>query len=125
MDRIILKGMKFYGNHGVLAHEKELGQVFEVDVELSLDLKPAGASDDLNLSVSYADVFGAVEEVVTGRAMNLIEAVAERIATVILERFGTVREVGITLKKPSAPVMGAFEYMGVQITRGRAVKSFA
>ncbi|KJS03815.1 MAG: dienelactone hydrolase [Peptococcaceae bacterium BRH_c4a] len=119
MDKIIMKGMRFYGHHGVLPHERELGQIFEVDLELSLDLGPAGHMDDLSLTVSYADVFGLAEELVTGSPMNLIEAVAQRIADGVLEKFTPVRAVRVVLKKPSAPVQGVFDYMAAEITRVR------
>lgn len=119
MDRIRLKGMKFYGYHGDLPQERDLGQAFEVDIEIFMDLQPAGSKDDLNFSVNYVDVFQLVEKVVTGRPFSLIEAVAERIAILILERFIFVQVVKVTVKKPSAPVQGLFEYMSVEITRER------
>lgn len=119
MDSIIMKGMRFFGHHGVLAREKEQGQVFVVDLELFLDLKPAGDTDNLELTVSYAEVFDVVEEVVAGEPMNLIEAVAEQVAGKVLEKFRRVREVKVTLQKPQAPIQGAFEYMAVKIIRTR------
>lgn len=119
MDKIIMKGMRFFGRHGVLPQERELGQVFEVDVELFLDLEAAGENDDLGLTVNYADVFGLVEEVVTGRSFSLIETMAHRIATLILERFRPVEKVGVTVKKPSAPIQGSFQYMAAEIARTR------
>lgn len=119
MDKIIMKGMRFFGRHGVLPQERELGQVFEVDVELSLDLGPAGLKDDMSLTVSYADVFGLVEEVVTGKPYSLIEAVAQRIAGLVLERFGLVQAVRVTVKKPLAPIQGMYEYMAAEIFRER------
>ncbi|MFZ5633958.1 MAG: dihydroneopterin aldolase [Bacillota bacterium] len=119
MDRIIMKGMRFFGRHGVLPQERDLGQVFEVDMELSLDLKPAGTRDDLGLTVSYADVFGAVEEVVAGGSVSLLETLAERIAALVLEKFSPVQAVKVTVKKPSAPIQGSFEYMAAEITRAR------
>ena len=45
MDKIFLKNLAFFGFHGVLQEEKNLGQKFFVDVELSLDLKEAGKSE--------------------------------------------------------------------------------
>ncbi|MCL6610481.1 MAG: dihydroneopterin aldolase [Peptococcaceae bacterium] len=119
MDKIIMKGMRFFGRHGVLPQERELGQVFEVDLEIYLDLEAAGATDDMNFTVSYADVFGLVEEVVAGRSCRLIEAVAGNIASLVLERFSRVKKVKVKVKKPSAPVQGLFEYMAVEITRSR------
>lgn len=116
MDKIVMCGMSFYGYHGVLPQERDLGQVFEVDVELYLDLRPAGESDDPELTVSYADVYEVVRRVVTGRPHNLIEAVAETIAVRLLDGF-PMREVLVRVKKPAAPVSGHFKYMGVEIRR--------
>lgn len=117
MDKIIMKGMKFYGRHGVLPQERELGQRFEVDLELYLELGPAGRTDDLNSTVSYADVYNAVEKMVTGPSFKLIEAVAEQIASDILKTF-PVRGVKVRVQKPGAPVPGSFDYMAVEIERG-------
>ncbi|WP_151191945.1 dihydroneopterin aldolase [Desulfotomaculum copahuensis] len=118
MDRIILKGMQFYGRHGVLPAEQELGQRFEVDVEMTLNLRPAGRTDDLEKTVSYADVYRLTEEIVTGPPCRLIEAVAEKIATAVLERFA-VQDVIVRVQKPGAPLPGRFDYMAVQIERRR------
>src|ERR687893_2894426 len=55
-DRILLEGMVFHGRHGTLPAERELGQPFVVDLELRLDLRPAGLSDDLARTVDYGEV---------------------------------------------------------------------
>lgn len=120
MDKIILKGMKFFGRHGVLPQERELGQRFEVDLELFLELGAAGMNDDLNNTVSYADVYAAVEKVLTGRPYKLIEAVAERIASNIMKSF-PVHGVRVRVEKPGAPVPGCFDYMAVEIMREREI----
>lgn len=119
MDKIIMRGMRFFGFHGVLPQEKELGQTFEVDVELFLDLEKAGQYDSVEDTVSYADVFEVVEQVITGSPLNLIEAVARRIADEVLGRFCLVEKISVVVKKPSAPIKGEFDYMGVEISRQR------
>ena len=115
-----MKEMSFFGYHGVLSQERDLGQTFLVDVELSLDLRSAGESDDPEMTVSYADVYEVVRRVVTGRPCYLIEAVAERIADRLLNSF-LLREVLVRVKKPGAPVPGHFDYMGVEIKRSREI----
>src|SRR5918995_2005098 len=84
-DRILLEGMIFYGNHGTLPAERELGQPFVVDIELHLDLKPAGLSDDLAQTVDYSEVHRRAKGLVERPSLNLTEAVAERIAAAILQ----------------------------------------
>lgn len=56
-DRLILRGLKFHGYHGVHLREKETGQMFLVDVDAWLDLRAAGKSDDLTDSVSYTAIY--------------------------------------------------------------------
>lgn len=111
--------MKFFGYHGVLPEEQRLGQRFEVDLELSLDLRPAGEADNPELTVSYADVFTTVEQVVTGPPQKLLESVAETISRRVLQQYPAIDEVKVTLKKPGAPIRGQFDYMAVTIHRQR------
>lgn len=118
-DKIILKGMQFFGYHGVLEEERRLGQRFTVDMELVLDLQPAGQQDDLTLSISYAEVFKTVEAVVTGQPFRLLEALAESISQRVLEQYQPVTEVLVKVEKPGAPIPGNFAYMAVEITRQR------
>lgn len=118
MDRIVVKGMEFYGRHGVLAAERELGQRFRVDVEMRLDLQPAGVSDDLRLTVDYSLVYKLVEKVITGQPRQLLETLAEQIAGEILAGF-PVQEVGVTVHKPQAPLGGSFTDVAVEVQRRR------
>jgi dihydroneopterin aldolase len=99
-DRILLEGMVFYGRHGTLPAERELGQPFVVDVELHLDLRPAGLSDDLTQTVDYGEVHRRTQEIVEGQPVNLTETVAERIAAVILENYPAVEAVQVKVAKP-------------------------
>lgn len=116
MDKIILRDMEFFGYHGLLPEETRLGQTFLVDLELYLDLRTAGKSDNRDHTVNYAEVFELVKKIVEGPPRKLIEAVAEDIATAVLEQF-FVQQVAVKVKKPSAPVPGHFAYMAVEITR--------
>jgi dihydroneopterin aldolase len=99
-DRILLEGMVFHGRHGTLSAERELGQPFVVDVELRLDLRPAGLSDDLAQTVDYGEVHRQAREIVEGSPVNLTETVAERIATTILEDHPSVEAVRVKVAKP-------------------------
>src|SRR5918995_722362 len=99
-DRILLEGMIFYGNHGTLPSERELGQPFVVDIELYLDLQPAGLSDDLAQTVDYSEVHRRAKGIVEGPPVNLTEAVAERIALAILEDHALVETVRVKVAKP-------------------------
>ena len=99
-DRISLEGMVFHGRHGTLPAERELGQPFVVDVELRLNLRPAGLSDDLAQTVDYGEIHRLAREIVEGEPVNLTETLAERIAATILEDHPPVEAVRVKVAKP-------------------------
>lgn len=119
LDRIIMKDMAFFGYHGVMAEESVLGQKFFISAELFLDLKAAGETDDLNKTISYAEVYNRIKNIVENKRYQLLEALSENIAAEIIKDFSLVEGVTIEVKKPEAPVPGIFDYMAVKITRTR------
>jgi dihydroneopterin aldolase len=100
-DRILLEGMIFHGRHGTLPAERELGQPFVVDIELRLDLQPAGLSDDLTRTVDYSEVHRQAKEIVEGPPVSLTETVAERIAGAIMENYLEVQAIRVKVAKPN------------------------
>ena len=117
-DRIALKGISAKGFHGVLDFEKRDGQTFVVDVEMEVDLALAGTSDDLVVTVNYAEVAGDIVELIEGESLDLIEALADRIATKVLTR-PLVEAVVVTVHKPQAPVGHPFTDVAVSVERLR------
>jgi 7,8-dihydroneopterin aldolase/epimerase/oxygenase len=119
-DAILLRGLGFYGYHGVHQQETELGQRFLVDIVAHCDLRPAGRSDDIEQTVSYSDLHAIAREVVEGPPCRLIETVAERIAGRILMDCPRIDAVEIEIRKPAAPITtGAIDFAGVRIVRHR------
>lgn len=117
-DKIIIKGLVFYGHHGVSEKERELGQKFFVDLEMKLDLKRAGESDDVGDTVDYKEVYRVIREHEKGKSFYLLEALAEDVARVVLERFN-VKEVVVRVRKPHVPIEGLVDYVACEITRSR------
>jgi dihydroneopterin aldolase/2-amino-4-hydroxy-6-hydroxymethyldihydropteridine diphosphokinase len=117
-DRITLKGVSGKGFHGVLDVEKRDGQTFVVDVEMDVDLTQAGTSDDLVDTVNYAEVATDVVALIEGESLDLIEALADRIAAKVLTR-PLVESVVVTVHKPQAPVGHPFTDVAVTVERVR------
>lgn len=115
-DKIMLKGMSFYGYHGVLPEEQVLGQEFIIDLEMMLDLRPAGRSDNLDQTVNYAEVYKLVNHITVNKRYKLIEALAEHIADQVLLNF-SIDGVKVKVSKPRPPVPGIYKSMAVEITR--------
>ncbi|ABB14115.1 dihydroneopterin aldolase [Carboxydothermus hydrogenoformans] len=119
MDKIVIKGVEFYAFHGVLPEEKALGQKFILDLELGIDLRDAGRSDDLSKTVSYKEVLDFTEEIVTKNRFDLIEALAEEVAGGILNKFSLIKEVMVRVHKPGAPLRQKLSDVYVEVKRGR------
>ncbi len=118
-DRVVLAGMVFQARHGVHEHERRVAQRFEVDVELALDLRPAGLADDLALTVDYSEVYERVRGVVESTSFRLIEALAEAIAAETLARY-PLDQVTVRVRKPEVRLGGPLEHTAVEITRARS-----
>ena len=118
-DRIVLANMLFQGRHGVYEWEQLTAQPFEVDVELMLNLQPAGIDDDLELSVDYGRVYDAVRQIVESTSFRLLEALAEAISHELLADFD-VTEVVVRVRKPEVRLDGPLDHAGVEIHRQRA-----
>ena len=117
-DAIELKGARFLGRHGVLPEEQVNTQPFVVDLRLFLDLSCAGKSDDLAQTVNYAEAHARVRRIVEEERFALIEALAEAIASDLLETY-PIRGLAVTVHKPSAPIEGIFDDIAVHIERRR------
>lgn len=114
-DVVRVLGMEFYAFHGSDAEEQVLGQRFEVDVEVHRDLRQAGETDDLNATINYREVYAAAAAAMDPPT-QLIETVAERIATDLLARF-TVDAVVVRVRKPSVPIGGVVRCSEVELHR--------
>lgn len=118
-DRIVLSNMVFQARHGVGDWEKVEAQRFEVDVELAVDVQPAGLEDDLAQTVDYRRVYAITKQVVESTTYNLIEALAEAIAHEVLGGHEPVREVVVRVRKPEVRLGGPLDHASVEIRRVR------
>lgn len=110
--------MRFMGRHGYYEHELVQPQPFEVDVELVLNLQPAGVDDDLTRTIDYGRVYEIVRQIVESTSFRLLEAIAEAISHELLARF-EVHEVSIRVRKPAVQLGGPLDHAAVEIWRRR------
>jgi dihydroneopterin aldolase len=119
-DRIEVRGLRVMGIHGVLAHERERAQPFEVDLDLVVDMTKAARSDDLADTVDYSAVVARAESIVAGpHSFQLLEALADAIATESLALDRRLRAVRVWVRKLDPPVPERVGSVGVSITRRR------
>jgi dihydroneopterin aldolase / 2-amino-4-hydroxy-6-hydroxymethyldihydropteridine diphosphokinase len=117
-DRVELRGLRARGRHGVLRAERELGQEFLADLVLHLDTRTAAVTDDLADAVDYSLVAADVHAVLAGEPVDLLEALAQRVAEAALAHPG-VAQVDVAVHKPQAPVGVPFEDVVVRVRRRR------
>lgn len=112
MDKITISGITGFGYHGVLEHERRDGQTFLVDLEVITNFDSAISSDDVRDTVNYAELAEIAHAAITGEPVNLIEKLANRIASDCLDIAG-VTAVTVTVHKPQAPIPVPFGNVSV------------
>jgi len=116
MDCIHLEGIRCYGYTGYLPEEQVLGQWFEVEVTLWLDLSMAGKSDAIEDTIDYRNIISTVQHLVKTSKFALVERLATAIAESILQVKG-VEQVKVRLSKPAAPIPDFGGKITIELTR--------
>jgi len=109
---ILLENLVFYANHGVFQQETIVGNIFYVDLKLHIDIEKAAKSDDLNDTVSYADIYADVKNEMMIPS-KLLEHAAYRIISRLKERYKEIECVEIKLSKRNPPVGGQMDCASV------------
>jgi len=112
----VLANMRFEGRHGYHDWELRTPQPFEVDVELVMNLQPAGVDDDLTKTVDYGRVYDIVRQIVESTSFRLLETIAEAISHEVLSAF-EIQEVGVRVRKPAVKLGGPLDHAAVEIWR--------
>ena len=118
-DTIFIHGLLVHAHHGVMAHEEKVGQRFTIDLELTIDLAPAGASDKLADTASYSAIVETATQAFTRQSHRLVEAAAASVADAVLAAFPKITSARVTVHKPHAPIAAIFNDVGVSILRKR------
>lgn len=111
---IRMEGMKFYAFHGVLPQENAVGANFYIDLKLKTDFSRAAETDELEGTVSYADIHAVVKEEMKTTS-QLLEHVCQRIALRIFKDFPTVSTIDIALYKENPPMGACAKRVGVEV----------
>ena len=113
-QKISIKGLRVYGYHGVMEHEREEGQYFIVDATIRVDAERASSTDDISNTVSYAEIAQLIAENVRNNPVNLLETLSQRLADEILFAASPwAKKVKVTVSKPDAPIDLYFDTVSV------------
>jgi 7,8-dihydroneopterin aldolase/epimerase/oxygenase len=117
-DRVLIRDLRVMCHVGVPSEERAQEQEIVIDADLSLDLRPAGRADDLNLTVNYSVVREIFRAAVQRKPYALIEAIAETLAAEALREF-PVERARVRVTKPAALRRFGTALAAVEIERGR------
>lgn len=118
MDKIKIKNLEVFANHGVFPEETKLGQKFLVNATLYTDTRLAGLSDDLTKSIHYGEVSKYITDFMQKNTYQLIESAAEQLAMALLLETPRLDRVVLEIKKPWAPIGLPLESVSVEVDRG-------
>ncbi|MEG1330419.1 MAG: 2-amino-4-hydroxy-6-hydroxymethyldihydropteridine diphosphokinase [Eubacterium sp.] len=117
MDKLYIKDLEVFANHGVFPEEKTLGQKFVISVELCFSMRDAAISGDLAKSVHYGNLCSEIEYEFQKKSYDLIETAGEMLADYILLHYSMVESVKVLIKKPWAPIHKSLDYAAIEINR--------
>ena len=118
LDKIHIKNLEVFGNHGVFPEENKLGQKFLVNAVLYTSTREAGKTDDLTKSIHYGEVSHFITKYMMEHTFQLIESVAEQLAEAMLLQFEHLKWIDLEIQKPWAPIGLPLESVSVEISRG-------
>ncbi len=121
-DAIFVNGLALHAYHGVMQHEAKVGQSFQLDLVLDIDLGAASRSDKLKDTISYDRAVKTASEAFCGRRYRLVEAAAGAVADALLAEFTPLLSIRVTVHKPHAPIAATFTDIGVVVERAREPK---
>lgn len=118
MGKIRINNMVVYTHNGVFPEEQRLGQRLEADLELSYPIEDRVKHDDLNETVSYADVYATTQKFLQGHHYKLIESAANGLLKQVLTTYPTLTGATIRLRKYGVPIAGAFDNIEIEVSGG-------
>ncbi|GMA70173.1 7,8-dihydroneopterin aldolase [Leuconostoc litchii] len=120
MGTIHLPNMRFYTYNGVFSAEKQLGQPLSIDATVTYPIEVAVHDDDLNTTISYVDIYQAVEKRVNNTQVNLIESLANDILFDLLAQFKQAEKVLVAVKKHAIPLPGIYDPFVITVSGTQA-----
>lgn len=118
MDKIEIKNLEIFANHGVFPEENVLGQKFVISATLYTDTRKAGLTDELTASIHYGEVSHMITKFTKEHTYKLLEALAENLCQMLLQELPLLKMITLRVEKPWAPVALPLETVAVQITSG-------
>lgn len=118
MGRIKLENIRVFANHGCLREETKIGSDYRVDLEIKANLETSATTDNLSDTVDYVLLNRIVKEEMSVPS-DLLETVAKRIITRVLNELLLVEKVTVSVSKINPPIGGDVEMVTIKMTEKR------
>ena len=118
MDKIEIRNLEIFANHGVFPEENVLGQKFVISATLYTDTRKAGLTDELTASIHYGEVSHMITKFTKEHTFKLLETLAENLCQMLLQELPFLKMITLRVEKPWAPVGLPLDTVAVEITRG-------
>ena len=99
-DKIEIKELEIFANHGVYPEENVLGQKFVISATLFTHTRQAGLTDDLSASINYGKVSHMITDFTRNHTFKLLEALAENLAEMLLDSLSGLEQITLKIEKP-------------------------
>lgn len=116
--RIGLQSMRFYAYHGVLPQERQVGNYFTVELAVWADVAASLTSDELEDTISYADLYEVIREEMAVPS-QLLEHVAGRISRRLFAEFPRLEQLSLTVQKDNPPFPGQLRSSSFRLEASR------
>ena len=117
--KITLHEMRFYAYHGVFAQEQRVGNHFIVELSFWADIAESLHRDELEETISYADVYEVIKAEMTIPS-RLLEHVIGRISEQLFATFPRMQRIALTLSKCNPPFPGEVHSAAVTLEACRS-----
>ena len=117
--KIHLNKMVFFGYHGVQPEERTLGQRFVVNLTFETNSELDNSIHKLEDTVDYTSIYADLKEIMENKTFHLLENCANTILNHLLEKYEKIQTVKVKIRKPSVPIKGILDYVGVEMERSK------
>lgn len=116
MGVIRIHNLKFHTFNGVFPEERKNGQQLAIDVSLNYPIEAQVNHDDLDETISYADVNQAIDDFVHHHSYKLIESLANELLRMLLKQFSMADRITLKIRKYSVPMPGIFDDVEIEVS---------
>tara|TARA_B100000674_G_C37764514_1_gene879574 strand:+ start:465 stop:824 length:360 start_codon:yes stop_codon:yes gene_type:complete len=114
---IKLENLEFFGYHGIYDNEKVDGQVFVINIYISM--KNDFSTDNIDSSIDYVKLYEFIKDSFNAKRFNLIESLAHKIINDLVSHFKIIDNINISIRKPSISIDGNKDFINVQLEYSR------